>query len=293
MGSILYSCIILTFLFLIWSIGDFIRFKEKLAKMNTILEHLTWDIHDMPLADNVLEGKYQEVVEELYKTVKDNVGLLEKSHADQMEYYTMWVHQIKTPISAMGLSLQNHNDADVPLIKQELFKIEQYVEMALQYVKINKLSSDLVIQEYALAGIVNYSVKKYAPLFIYKKISLELSEIDAKIQTDSKWLSFVIEQLISNSIKYTNQGSIKIYMKEEALIIEDTGMGIRAEDIKRIFEKGYTGYNGRIDKKASGIGLYLVKKVCDNLAIGIEIQSKVSVGTKAIVTFPRADMLFD
>ena len=140
--------------------------------MNTILEHLTWDIHDMPLADNVLEGKYQEVVEELYKTVKDNVGLLEKSHADQMEYYTMWVHQIKTPISAMALSLQNQNDADVPLIKQELFKIEQYVEMALQYVKINKLSSDLVIQEYALAGIVNYSVKKYAPLFIYKKISL-------------------------------------------------------------------------------------------------------------------------
>ncbi|BCJ95309.1 sensor histidine kinase [Anaerocolumna cellulosilytica] len=261
--------------------------------MRTILEHLTWDIHDMPHADNALESNYQEIVEGLYKVVKYNVGLLEKSHADQMEYYTLWVHQIKTPISAMALSLQNQHGADVPLIKQELFKIEQYVEMALQYVKINKLSSDLVIQEYDLAGIVNHSVKKYAPLFIYKKISLELGEIDIKIQTDSKWLSFVIEQLISNSIKYTNRGSIKIYLKKEVLIIEDTGMGIRAEDIKRIFEKGYTGYNGRIDTKASGIGLYLAKKVCDNLSIGIEIQSKVSVGTKAIVSFPRADMLID
>lgn len=293
MGSILYSGLILSFLFLLWMIGDMIHFKEKIAKMNTILEHLTWDIHDMPLSENILETRYQEIVDGLYKVVRYNVELLEKNHADQMEYYTMWVHQIKTPISAMGLSLQNQGEVDVPLIKQELFKVEQYVEMALQYVKINQLSSDLVIEKYSLSGIVTHSVKKYAPLFIYRKLSLELGAIDCKVQTDSKWLSFVLEQLLSNSIKYTNQGSIKIFVKEGALIIEDSGIGIRTEDMERIFEKGYTGYNGRIDKKASGIGLYLVKKVCDTLAIGIEIRSKVGVGTEAILTFPKQDILYE
>lgn len=193
----------------------------------------------------------------------------------------------------MRLAIQSREDADNLVIDQELFKIEQYVEMALQYIKIKQLSSDLVIREYSLKNIINTSVKKYAALFIYKKLSIDLEGLELMVLTDSKWLSFIIEQLLSNAIKYTNHGGIRIYMENRSLVIEDSGIGIHSEDMERIFEKGYTGYNGRLDKKASGIGLYLVKKVADSLAIKVTISSIVGIGTKAVLTFPEQELIFE
>jgi signal transduction histidine kinase len=266
---------------------DFRNYCRKLKCLEDIKQHLTTEEHHLPEPEGKIEETYQHIITSLYDDIKSQMSMMEKMHSEQVEYYTLWVHQIKTPISAMRLALQNGNpDAmNSSLFEQELFKIERYVEMALQYTKLKDLSSDLVIREYALEEIVHQSIKKYAPLFIYKKLSLNMEEFHAMITTDSKWLAFVLEQLLSNAIKYTDQGGITIEYKENALTITDTGIGIRKEDLKRIFEKGYTGYNGRIDKKASGIGLYLTKKVADTLAIKIEISSTVGEGTRVALLF--------
>lgn len=293
MESIIYSCIIFTFFFLVWLFIDGYYYRSKIHRLDLLIDELTGNNQDMPLAENMIEEKYQIMIETLYQLLKDNTLGMENAHSEQMEYYTMWVHQIKTPISAMRLALQSREIADTNIIDQELFKIEQYVEMALQYIKIGQLSSDLVIREYSLKDIVYASVKKYATLFIYKKLSIDIGDCCVKVLTDSKWLSFILEQLLSNAVKYTNLGGVRIYLKEDALVIEDTGIGIRAEDMERIFEKGYTGYNGRLDKKASGIGLYLVKKVADSLSLKVSVSSETGVGTIVVLTFPKRDMFLE
>lgn len=294
MASILYSCIIMTFLSSIFLFLDYMAFSKKKNRMDLLLKDLTTESKELPIADNLLERNYQEMISALYEKMKKNKTEMEKEHQEQMEYYTMWMHQIKTPISAMELSLKNIDSKERRGIEGELFKIEQYVEMALHYVKMKDLSSDLVIREYEVSDIVKVSIKKYASLFINKKLSVTIVPGVMYVHTDSKWLSFLIEQILSNSIKYTNEGGIHISFAPNALVIEDTGIGIREEDKARIFEKGYTGYNGRIDKKASGIGLYLVKKVADSLAVKIQIDSKVGQGTKVILTFPdKREFLFE
>ncbi len=288
-----YSCILFTFFFLVWLLTDGFYFRKKVGQLNSILSHITGDIHDFPNPDNIIEENYQLVAVRLHKVLRDTILDIEKSHSEQMEYYTMWVHQIKTPISAMRLAIQSRGVSENTVIDQELFKIEQYVEMALQYIKIKQLSSDLVIREYSLKHIVYTGVKKYAALFIYKKLSIDIDEFEQTVLTDSKWLSFIFEQLLSNAIKYTNQGGIRIYTDHKSLVIEDTGIGIHPEDMERIFEKGYTGYNGRMDKKASGIGLYLAKKVADSLSISVTISSRTGTGTKVVLTFPEPDLLLE
>lgn len=291
MGSIIYSCILFTFFFLLWMIIDGFHYWKKVKQLDTILANITENIHNFPEAGSLIETKYQNIIENLYKLLQDTKYAMEKSHTEQTEYYTLWVHQIKTPISAMRLAIQSKENTDKSIIDQELFKIEQYVEMALQYVKMNQLSSNMAIREYALKDIVIASVKKYATLFIYKKLSIDIEDINQTVLTDSKWLIFIIEQLLSNAVKYTNQGGVHIYTEGKSLVIEDTGIGIRQEDMELIFEKGYTGYNGRMNRKSSGIGLYMVKKVADYLSINIAIHSKPGSGTKVILTFPEKELI--
>lgn len=223
----------------------------------------------------------------------------EEKTAECRDYYIMWTHQIKTPISALRLLLENQEtrSRNAFLMREELFKIEQYAEMALTFQRLENISSDLVLQEYKLYLLLKSAVKKYAVLFINKGLSLELQETDLKIVTDEKWFVFCVEQLLSNSIKYTAEGRIRIraemtkdaeWDKKVLLIMEDTGMGIRPEDLPRIFERGFTGYNGRLDKKSTGIGLYLCRKVFTHLGITVRVESEEGKGTKVCLTIPRA-----
>lgn len=219
----------------------------------------------------------------------------EEQAAERQDYYLMWAHQIKTPISAMKLLLEGEGrqDKESFLMREELFKIEQYVEMVLSFQRLENMSGDLELNEYALAPLLKQAVKKYAILFINRKVQLELSETAACILTDEKWFLFCVEQVLSNSIKYTGQGKIRIACEEEEesviLTISDTGIGIRAEDLPRIFEKGFTGYNGRMDKKATGIGLYLSKRICDRLGIGLEVESETARGTIVRFVIPKKE----
>lgn len=214
-------------------------------------------------------------------------------NGDLRDYYAIWAHQIKTPISAIDVLLQAENEPDkidLKELKRQLFNIDFYVDAVMNYLRLEDMSSDYVFEDCQVEKIVRKAVKKFAAQFIGKKISIELNNLDTNVKTDEKWLGFIIEQLISNAVKYTrNGGKISIYMKEtfnsadRILVIEDNGIGITKEDIPRIFERGYTGYNGRMSKKSSGIGLYLCRKAADKLGISIAIESKLDKGTKVLL----------
>lgn len=204
----------------------------------------------------------------------------EHSYAETAGYYTVWAHQIKTPIASMRLQLQNEDSALSRRLSVELYRIEQYVEMVLTFIRLGSESTDYVFKEYELDGIVKQAIKKFSCEFIDRRLSLYYEPLNARLVTDEKWLSFVIEQVLSNALKYTPHGSITVSMaNEHTLRISDTGIGIAAEDLPRIFENGYTGYNGRTDKRASGIGLYLCKRVCDRLGLSVTVSSVLGVGT--------------
>ena len=170
-------------------------------------------------------------------------------------------------------------------VQAELFQIEQYVEMVLQYLRLTDSINDFVLREYDLDVIIRQAVRKYASMFIQKKLKLEYESVEVKVVTDEKWMVFVLEQLLSNAIKYTPSGMIQIYIENGCLVVEDSGMGILPEDLPRIFDKGYTGYNGRRDKKASGIGLYLAKEILNRLGHKILAESEPGKGTKMKILF--------
>ncbi len=204
-----YVLLIFSFLFLCWAVADGLRFRQRLLLLQQASACPSLYVQRLPEPTQPLEVRYQQMIEQLYRLLQQQTDTLNATHGQQVEYYTMWLHQIKTPIAAIRLSLQS-GDCAPALLEQELFKIEQYVEMALQYVKIQQLANDLVLQEYDVEEIVRQSVKKYAPLFIYKKLSINITPMALRAPTDSKWLSFIIEQLLSNAIKYTNQGGVQI-----------------------------------------------------------------------------------
>ena len=201
-----------------------------------------------------------------------------------VEYYTVWAHQIKTPIAAMRLNLQSEDTESARKLMGDLNRIESYVEMVLTFLRLDSDSTDYLIKEYDIDEIVRPAIRKFSREFILKRLKLEYEPVQYKAVTDSKWLSFIIEQIISNAVKYTSEGSVRIYMNEPGVLcIEDTGIGISEEDLPRIFENGYTGFNGREDKRASGIGLYLCKRIADNLGHRLSAESKQGVGTKMIL----------
>lgn len=277
-GFFLSACIASIFI-----ICDFMKYYKKHNELCMLKKQISTGIEKIPLASSLIETDYQNIMRALYNQKTELISKIDIKQTEMMDYYTLWAHQIKTPIAAMRLLLQSDYTEQNKELLEQTFKIEQYVEMVLGYLKIDGVSTDLVLQNYSLLGVVKQAIRKYAPIFIRKKIALELKEMDCSVLTDEKWLVFVIEQILSNALKYTNSGKVSIYMEdgaEKVLVIEDTGIGITREDLPRVFEKGFTGYNGRMDKKATGIGLYLCKKILDKLSHRITITSKVSLGTR-------------
>lgn len=259
---------------------DFSREKKKHELMCDIKKLSTSMAEHLPAAQSIEEGDYQELLRILCRENSEIEVSSKTSYREMVDYYTVWAHQIKTPIASMKLSLQGEDSPLARKLSSDLFRIEQYVEMVLAFLRIDSDYSDYVFRRRDIDGIIRQSVKKFASEFIGRKISLEYEEIHKDIVTDEKWLSFVLEQLLSNALKYTREGSIRIYLRgENTLCIADTGIGIAPEDLPRIFEKGYTGANGRSDMTASGLGLYLCKKICDKLGIKIAAESEIGKGT--------------
>lgn len=213
---------------------------------------------------------------------------------DLMDYYTLWAHQIKTPIAASSLLVGEIEDKKVKnQLEQELFKIESYVNIVLQYLRLESFHEDLVLKKENLEDLVKEIVKKYAIFFIQKGLSLNLHDLDRTIITDRKWFVVILEQVLSNSLKYTSQGGIEIYFQEDTLYIKDSGLGIQDADLLRVFERGFSGYNGRLTQQSSGLGLYLSKKIADELGHQISIASQVGQGTTIMISFSEKKMIFE
>ena len=213
---------------------------------------------------------------------------------DLMDYYTLWAHQIKTPIAASSLLVGEIEDKKVKnQLEQELFKIESYVNIVLQYLRLESFHEDLVLKKENVEDLVKEIVKKYAIFFIQKDLSLNLHDLDRTIITDRKWFVVILEQVLSNSLKYTSQGGIEIYFQEDTLYIKDSGLGIQDADLLRVFERGFSGYNGRLTQQSSGLGLYLSKKIADELGHQISIASQVGQGTTVMINFSEKKMIFE
>ena len=258
---------------------DFQRVKARHETLRLILCQLPTLPETLPAAHTVPEEDYRALVQALCAQQQALETRMNAQYQDMLDYYTLWAHQIKTPIASMRLSLQTEDSARSRRLLQELSRIEQYVEMVMVYIRLDG-GSDLVLRSCSLDEIVRAAIRRFAGEFITRKLKLDYTPLDASCVTDEKWLRFVVEQVLSNALKYTREGSISIYLEApRTLVIRDTGIGIAPEDLPRIFEKGFTGYNGREDKKSTGIGLYLCRRVMDRLNHGISIVSRPGQGT--------------
>lgn len=255
----------------------------------TIQEDCAWE-----LLQEILEGRekkrlekgdweshiYREMVRRLLLEQRRRQDSMQMRHQDTVDYYTTWVHQIKTPIAAMGLILQQQDTEDSRRLSEELQRIEQYVDMVLTYLRLGSRDTDYVFTRVDLDRLLHGCIRKYAGQFIRRHLVLDYHNMNCQVLTDEKWLAFVVEQVLSNALKYTREGSVSICLEPPCtLCIRDTGIGIASEDLPRIFEKGYTGYNGRSDRKATGLGLYLCRQICGRLKHTITAESAPGEGT--------------
>ena len=280
----------------VWLLSGFGRFRKKQKLLRQLAGERAKDFYlrDLPESEDPKEEAYQDLIESLLKEKNRKEAEAAEKLRDMEEYYTLWVHQIKTPIAAMSLLLQEEDTPENGELSMELFRIEQYVEMVLTYLRMEDMSGDLQFEKVSLDKILKQSVRKYSQMFILQKIRLDYRPVERIVLTDEKWLEFVTEQILSNALKYTkNGGEIRICLEEkrgrECLVIEDNGIGIQAEDLPRVFEKGFTGYNGRADKKSTGIGLYLCKKIMDKMGHKIWIDSEVGKGTRVYLELTRKE----
>lgn len=291
--ALFYSSLLCFIVALIVSIIDYNNYRKSYIDLRYLESNILNSMEDLPKSLDIRVDYYQKIIERLHNEVEKLKIDDNKKMEDLADYYSMWIHQIKTPIAAINFLLDNE-EIDVKVFRQELFKIERYVEMVLTYIRLGSETSDYVITSIDLDEVVRENIKKYATLFINKKIKLNYVSHETYVISDKKWLGFAFEQLLSNAIKYTKSGGeISINISESKLIIEDNGIGIYEEDLPRIFEQSFTGLNGRYEKKSSGLGLYLCKKTLDKLQHKIEITSEINKGTKVEVTFPVKDTLRD
>ena len=283
-GAVLYPAILCLVLFIIFIGIDFRRVQTRHKRLEELRSAMDVTISNLPQAERIEDADYQQIIRLLCEEQSVLVTEQNLRYSNMVEYYTIWAHQIKTPIASMRLHLQNEDSALNRQLSLDLFRIEQYVEMVLMFLRLDSESTDYVIKEYDLDTVVRGAIKKFAGEFIARKLVLCYEPLETKVVTDEKWLSFVLEQILSNALKYTTEGSITISLKKPTILcITDTGMGIALEDLPRIFEKGYTGYLGRKDKKASGIGLYLCKRICKNLGHRIWAESVPGQGTTVFI----------
>lgn len=289
-------------IFSTWILPLFINIFAEYFKQNSfyknmisVLENLDkkYLLPEVIEEPEFLEGKIvYDVLKETNKNMNENVKYYKEKQAEYREYIETWVHEIKTPIASTKLILENGESENSSKISYQIKKIEGYIEQVLYYSKSEDISKDYIIKEFNLSEAVKIAIKNNSKDFINKKIALKLNEIDIMIFSDIKWVSFIINQIIGNSIKYTQKGKgeIRIYTKanvnSNSLIIQDNGIGINKRDINRVFEKGFTGENGRIFGKSTGIGLYLCKSLCEKLGLGIKLESQSNVGTQVEIVFP-------
>ena len=301
----LISCLALAFHILFTNLGSYFLYFFLLCSFLTLLFFI-WDIlveaevyrKEMLYSERepksplecALAEKLDEREAEIYQKKSD----AENRYNDLVDYYTLWVHQIKTPIAASKLLVSEVTDRQLKQqLEQEIFKIDSYTNLVLQYLRLESFHDDLVLKKENVEDLVKEVIRKYAIFFIQKGLSINLHDLDRSIVTDKKWLLVVLEQIISNSLKYTKEGGVEIYMDGSDLCIKDTGIGIKNSDRLRVFERGFSGYNGRITQQSSGLGLYLTQKISQELGHQIRIESELGQGTTVRIKFAEVNLIVE
>ena len=304
--DLVYAAVLDAILLLITVLVGFFRYSSKVKALSNALKRPVEEQAQLPEAADDVEILYHRLLENQSIARSESESSAAIRQSQMRDYYSMWVHQIKTPISAMKLLLEAEREElgqlmcddeqsqcllsdNMDSFEDELFRIEEYVSMALQYQRVSSTENDFVLEKVSVDGVIRDTIKKYAKIMIRRHIGMNYSGTAQEVYTDGKWLAFMLEQILSNAIKYTPQGVVTIETAEEKdrffITIKDTGIGIKAEDLPRVFEKGYTGYNGHADKKATGIGLYLCRQMADKLGHTIRMESEIGKGTKVWIGF--------
>lgn len=293
----IYIPLIIMGLYMISIIIEYFKRKKFYDNLLKILEELDekYLITEIIKTPNFLEGQIlKNSLEQIDKSMLENVNKYKYMTEDYKEYIELWIHEIKIPIATSKMVIENNKNAITKSIDEELDKVENYIEQALFYARSNTVEKDYYIRKVVLKEIVNESIKKNKSSLIQEKISIDIHDLEIEVNTDNKWIVFILNQIIQNSIKYRKKENsvIEIYAnqgKENVILyIKDNGIGIKQGEITRVFEKGFTGTNGRLsNKKSTGIGLYLCKKLCNKLGIGIELNSVQNEGTEVKLVFPK------
>ncbi|MEG0942085.1 MAG: sensor histidine kinase [Angelakisella sp.] len=291
--AMVYALFLCVFIGLLFFLCGFYSYCKRHYALQEIAKNANLWAGQLPSPKDTLEQDYGEIVAALDSIRRSELSRAEHRERELREYFTTWVHQIKTPIAAMDLLLQQTDDHEEKAeLATQLFRIEEYVGMVLQYLRSDQMGADMVIRRCSLDGILKQAVHRYAGEFIRKKLSLNYRPLGVEVLTDEKWLTFVVEQLLSNALKYTKSGGVSIYMEPTAvktLVIEDTGIGVAPEDLPRVFENGFTGYNGRLGKKSTGIGLHLCRRILTGLSHTIRIEAAATGGTRVLVDLSTSD----
>ena len=291
LDAVLYPALLCAFFGMIALAVNFRRVRARHRRLLDAIRQAGTLETELPEPDSIEEADYCALVAALRRAMTDSADQAAARYRDTIDYYTVWAHQIKTPISSMRLTLRGEDSEASRALNTDLMRIEQYVDMVLAYLRLDSESSDYVFRSYDLDEIVRRAVRRFSTEFIARKIRLEYAPLDTRVVTDEKWLGFVVEQVLSNALKYTREGSVRIYMRAPyVLCIEDTGIGIAASDLPRVFEKGYTGFNGRGGARASGIGLHLCRRVCDKLGAAISAESEAGCGTAILIDLHRPEV---
>lgn len=304
--DLVYAAVLDAMIIIITVLAGFLGYSSKVKALSNALERPVEEQAQLPEAADDVEMLYHRLLENQSIARSESESSAAIRQSQMRDYYSMWVHQIKTPISAMKLLLEAEREElgllmcddeqsqcllsdNMDSFEDELFRIEEYVSMALQYQRVSSTENDFVLEKVSVDGVIRDTIKKYAKIMIRRHIGINYSGTGQEVYTDGKWLAFMLEQILSNAIKYTPQGVVTIETAEEKdrffITIKDTGIGIKAEDLPRVFEKGYTGYNGHADKKATGIGLYLCRQMADKLGHTIRMESEIGKGTKVWIGF--------
>ena len=285
---------------LVVGISIFVEYKNKqhfYNQLKTNMDELNekYLISEIIKTPNFIEGKIlKETIQDTGKSMLENVNYYKNIQEEYKEYIELWIHEVKIPIAASKMIIENNKNAITKSIDEELDKVENYIEQALFYARSNAVEKDYIINKTNLKEIVSGSILKNKTTLLNEKVALELKDIEQEVYTDSKWATFIINQIVQNAIKYSKKENkkIEIYSKTKndkvILYIKDNGIGIKKGEITRVFERGFTGENGRIvGQKSTGIGLYLCKKLCDKLGLGIELNSEKDIGTEVRIIFPK------
>ena len=286
----------------ILALAILIEYKKKKDYYNELIKNMEelkekYLISEIIKTPNFIEGKIlKDILQDTGKSMLENVNYYKNIQEDYKEYIELWIHEVKIPIATSKMIIENNKNEVTKSIDEELDKVENYTEQALFYARSNAVEKDYIINKTNLKEIVNGAILKNKTTLLNEKVSIELSNLkDEEVYTDSKWAVFIINQIIQNAIKYSKKENKKIEISSQEkndrviLYIKDNGIGIKKGEITRVFERGFTGENGRIiGQKSTGIGLYLCKKLCDRLGLGIELNSEKDKGTEVRIIFPKS-----